>query len=86
MSSELIRTNDNPVDAGEFYENYDQMPSLFNDGPGGEELLKMAQKLVKRQHPMRKTPLVEVLTFLRPISCCFSCCGDRRDRSDNFAS
>ena len=60
------------------------MPKL-SEGPDGEERLKMAQKLVKRQHPKRKTPLVEVLPFLAPISCCFSCCTRRSNSLDNFA-
>ena len=61
------------------------MPNLWHDGPGGDERLKMAQKLVKRQHPKRKTPLVEVLPFLAPISCCWSCCTRNGDRADNFS-
>ena len=45
-----------------------------------DERLRMAEKLVRRQHPMRKEPLTSALPFLQPIASCF-CCG-RRDRGN----
>ena len=73
---------------GDIYETDEQVPYIYDENAETEEKkeerLKMAQELVKRQHPMRNEPLTSALPFLKPLARCCGCLDRRIEDGDSL--
>ena len=59
------------------------MPYIYDENAETEEKkverLRLAQELIKRQHPMVNEPISAALPFLQPFARCCGCINKRRD-------